>query len=137
MYHDCALPEPMELHLEFHPHRFITRFNAIQKELSSREVIYIEEDGEDEDVEGEDDGVEIIGDDNETHEDKQEAQDLAEKSPAGKHLTPKSTFELTLICIEHSQTETGQLPVPLPPAESVPNAGRSNLCLTYASMLTG
>jgi len=38
----------MELHLEFHPHRFITRFNAIQKELEAREVIYIEDDEEEE-----------------------------------------------------------------------------------------
>jgi len=38
----------MELHLEFQPHRFITRFNAIQKELEAREVIYIEDDEEEE-----------------------------------------------------------------------------------------
>jgi len=42
----------MELHLEFHPHRFITRFNAIQKELEAREVIYIEDDEEEEEEEG-------------------------------------------------------------------------------------
>jgi len=41
----------MELHLEFHPHRFITRFNAIQKELEAREVVYIEDDDEEEEEE--------------------------------------------------------------------------------------
>lgn len=62
MYHDCELPEPMELHVEFQPHRFITRFNAIQKELDAREVVYIEdEDEEDEGAEGEDtDAVEEV-----------------------------------------------------------------------------
>lgn len=53
MYHDCELPEPMELHVEFQTHRFITRFNAIQKELESREVVYIEEGGQEEGQEGE------------------------------------------------------------------------------------
>jgi len=43
----------MELHLEFHPHRFITRFNAIQKELEAREVVYIEDDDEEEEEEEE------------------------------------------------------------------------------------
>jgi hypothetical protein len=56
MYHDCELPHPMELHLEFHPHRFITRFNAIQKELEAREVVYIEDD-EEEHGEGEGEGI--------------------------------------------------------------------------------
>ena len=85
MYHDCELPEPMELHLEFHPHRFITRFNAIQKELSSREVIYIEEDDE-EDGEGEDedDVWEIVGNEDEKHEDE---QGVAEVSEEHKHTT--------------------------------------------------
>jgi len=46
----------MELHLEFHPHRFITRFNAIQKELEAREVVYIEDDDEEEE-EGEHEGL--------------------------------------------------------------------------------
>jgi hypothetical protein len=50
MYHDCELPHPMELHLEFQPHRFITRFNAIQKELEAREVIYIEDDEDEEGI---------------------------------------------------------------------------------------
>jgi len=46
----------MELYLEFQPQRFITRFNAIQKELEAREVVYIE----DEEEEGEEeDGQEI------------------------------------------------------------------------------
>jgi hypothetical protein len=58
MYHDCELPHPMELHLEFHPHRFITRFNAIQKELEAREVVYIEDDEEHEEhEEGEGEGI--------------------------------------------------------------------------------
>jgi len=48
----------MELHLEFHPHRFITRFNAIQKELEAREVVYIEDDDvEEEEEEGEHEGL--------------------------------------------------------------------------------
>jgi hypothetical protein len=50
MYHDCELPQPMELYLEFHPHRFITRYNAIQKELEAREVVYMEDENEDEEV---------------------------------------------------------------------------------------
>lgn len=49
----------MELHLEFHPHRFITRFNAIQKELEAREVVYIEDDDDEgeEEEEGEGEGI--------------------------------------------------------------------------------
>lgn len=88
MYHDCELPEPMELHLEFHPHRFITRFNAIQAELQTREVIYIDEDEvEDEDDEGEfgGDGEILVGDD-EKHDDDQEdeVEEVAEGGPAGE-----------------------------------------------------
>jgi hypothetical protein len=50
MYHDCELPQPMELYLEFHPHRFITRYNAIQKELEAREVVYMEDEDEGDEV---------------------------------------------------------------------------------------
>jgi hypothetical protein len=64
MYHDCELPHPMELHLEFQPHRFITRFNAIQKELEAREVIYIEDDEEEEGI------VEEIQEGAHVHEDE-------------------------------------------------------------------
>lgn len=57
MYHDCELPQPMELYLEFHPHRFISRYNAIQKELEAREVVYMEDEaeevGQEEEGEGE------------------------------------------------------------------------------------
>jgi len=51
----------MELHLVFHPHRFINRFNAIQKELEAREVIYIEDDEEEEErvVEGIQEGAHV------------------------------------------------------------------------------
>jgi hypothetical protein len=42
----------MELHVEFQPHRFITRFNAIQRELDAREVVYIEDEDEEEEEEG-------------------------------------------------------------------------------------
>lgn len=38
----------MELYLEFHPHRFISRYNAIQKELEAREVVYMEDEAQDE-----------------------------------------------------------------------------------------
>ena len=62
----------MELHLEFHPHRFITRFNAIQKELEAREVIYIEDDEEED--EGEEGIVEEIQEGAHIHDD-QHAQD--------------------------------------------------------------
>lgn len=85
MYHDCELPEPMELHLEFHPHRFITRFNAIQKELSSREVIYIEAHEEDEE-DGEEDVWEIVGDEDEKHEDEQGVAEAPEEHTAGEQL---------------------------------------------------
>lgn len=54
MYHDCGLPEPMELHVEFHPHRFITRFNAIQKELQAREVVFVEDDEDEQHMEAQD-----------------------------------------------------------------------------------
>jgi hypothetical protein len=40
----------MELYLEFHPHRFITRYNAIQKELEAREVVYMEDEDEGDEV---------------------------------------------------------------------------------------
>lgn len=79
----------MELHLEFHPHRFITRFNAIQKELSAREVIYIEEDdGEEGGVEDEGGGDEILGDEDEKHEHEQEesVDEIREEQATGQHL---------------------------------------------------
>ena len=38
----------MELYLEFHPHRFISRYNAIQKELEAREVVYMEDEAQSE-----------------------------------------------------------------------------------------
>jgi hypothetical protein len=61
----------MELHLEFQPHRFITRFNAIQKELEAREVIYIEDD---EEHEGEEGIVEEIQEGAHVHEDQHEEE---------------------------------------------------------------
>jgi hypothetical protein len=79
MYHDCELPHPMELHLEFQPHRFITRFNAIQKELEAREVIYIEDDEE----EGEEGSVEEIQEGAHVHED-QHVQDGEGEGEQGK-----------------------------------------------------
>lgn len=93
MYHDCELPHPMELHLEFQPHRFITRFNAIQKELEAREVIYIEDDEEGEEEEGIQEGAHV-------HED----QHAQEGEVEGEHETGK--------------TDTHQLAVPLPPLET-------------------
>jgi hypothetical protein len=73
MYHDCELPEPMELYLEFQPQRFITRFNAIQKELEAREVVYIE----DEDEEEEEEGVDVAGEEVEGEEEAKEDDDTA------------------------------------------------------------
>jgi hypothetical protein len=64
MYHDCELPHPMELYLEFQPHRFITRFNAIRKELEAREIVYIEDDEEEEGI------VEEIQEGAHVHEDQ-------------------------------------------------------------------
>jgi len=77
MYHDCELPHPMELHLEFHPHRFITRFNAIQKELEAREVIYIEDDEEED--EGEEGIVEEIQEGAHVHENQHDQEGESER----------------------------------------------------------
>lgn len=75
MYHDCELPHPLELHLEFHPHRFITRFNAIQKELEAREVVYIEDDEDEEHEDHEEEGVvEEIQEGAHVHEDHHDSE---------------------------------------------------------------
>lgn len=74
MYHDCELPQPMELHVEFQPHRFITRFNAIQKELDSREVVYLEDEEDDEE---EQDG-EIQGEAGDRENEQHEGEDQGE-----------------------------------------------------------
>jgi hypothetical protein len=98
MYHDCELPEPMELHVEFHPHRFITRFNAIQKELEAREVVYIEdedieeEEGEDvEHVEGDEEHaeVDVKADEEETEEETEQGK-LSLSEPCQYELMSQS-----------------------------------------------
>jgi hypothetical protein len=56
LHHDCELPEPVQLYIQFEADRFITRFNAIQREVHSqaekrRESMafsVLEEDGEEE-----------------------------------------------------------------------------------------
>jgi hypothetical protein len=83
----------MELHVEFQPHRFITRFNAIQKELDAREVVYIEDEDEEEDgAEGEDaDTVEGV-EDPEGDEDG-EAEDAHLEEDEGTHMEPEARDE--------------------------------------------
>jgi hypothetical protein len=107
----------MELHVEFQPHRFITRFNAIQKELDAREVVYIEDEDEEEGAEGEDaDTVEEVdglqGDKDEEVEEEQlegdggtpvepEAGDesrLTDGQGEGKFLPDKSFWNCRLMC---------------------------------------
>ena len=71
----------MELHLEFQPHRFITRFNAIQKELEAREVIYTEDDEEEEEEEG---IVEEIQEGAHVHEDPHHEEGVEGESERGQ-----------------------------------------------------
>jgi hypothetical protein len=120
----------MELHLEFHPHRFITRYNAIQQELGSREVIYIDEDEDEEDenqaeeveVEGEEEVM--VGDDEEKHEYEVEVEEVAEEVSTGERGN-HSMLRTLLNGIDPTHTATGQLPVPLPTTESITNDGTS------------
>jgi hypothetical protein len=111
MYHDCELPHPMELHLEFQPHRFITRFNAIQKELEAREVIYIEDDEEEE--EG---IVEEIQEGAHVHEDQHEVEVVEGESEGAEGEF--AVAGMSCADIEEEKTDTHQLAVPLPPAET-------------------
>lgn len=62
VHYGCGLPNPIQLYISFEPHRFITRFNAIQQEVQAQlqeenedaEEIYIDE-GEHDDDAGEED----------------------------------------------------------------------------------
>ena len=102
----------MELHLEFHPHRFITRFNAIQKELEAREVIYIEDDEEEE----EEGIVEEIQEGAHVHEGHHSQEGEGE----GEHGESDVACRDVLMS-EEGKTDTHQLAVPLPPAETGQN----------------
>lgn len=36
VHYGCGLPNPIQLYVSFEPHRFITRFNAIQQEVQAQ-----------------------------------------------------------------------------------------------------
>lgn len=87
----------MELYLEFHPHRFISRYNAIQKELEAREVVYMEDEGQDE---------------------GEEVGPAEEEGEQGQLVLHAIIEILTDLVGPFEGIETHQKAVPLPPLES-------------------
>jgi hypothetical protein len=84
----------MELHVEFQPHRFITRFNAIQRELDAREVVYIEDEEED-GAEGEDaDTEEEVG--GPQGDENEEVEEARLEGDEGTHMEPEAGYESRL-----------------------------------------
>lgn len=43
VHYGCGLPAPIQLYISFEPHRFITRFNAIQQEVQAQMKALAEE----------------------------------------------------------------------------------------------
>jgi hypothetical protein len=103
------------LHVEFHPHRFITRFNAIQKELEAREVVYIE----DEDIEEEEgeDVEHVEGDEEHAEGDEKADEEQGEEETEQGKLAPTPTCQHELMITVWDKDDTHQVSVPLPPAQ--------------------